>query len=317
MNWRGGTQEIYMSALRTFRLLLIASVLSYPVIMAEYIRGWPFQVTYSCLPNFSISLTSGREVLEYKITLQHQLISNGERYESRLFMPELESYLVQEGNAIYKWRTIDGDIVLLSKARRTNFRGRNWTVTTEGSEIQVFEEESGETYKYERCRLAYWKKHGITTAFKRKESEVNVFRRNNDQMTTVAVLKRISANAYELKAGERLLKLLYNKDLQLENVMDLSDGRVISNFTYQGALLKRIDAGPLQNHYEWAEGSFEESFASVRRIEPFIVMDRSATYHLKRTQAFLEVEFFARSQTKNGRWVFDLNKQHVNLMLGE
>ena len=309
------------------RLILTLGVMMIPL---GRIRGapdrafkWDFGVHPSGQPRFVYILFQSPSELLGSLRLEHRLVFDGRRYESRLVVPQLSSSLVWDSDGLLKWTTPSGRIARLAPGQTVRMDGVIWTIRI--GDDGEFIAESADASR----QISY--RHCVPVRMRRGAEELEMI---YDEGFFPIEIKQIQPATKSLlrlvgKQGEGELilatldekwHLLYNADHQLIRVAAESGPARAAAFDYQNGLLASASADASVTTYVWSDIALSQYHAIPVSAPPIVAHDGNYDYNARLSDGILTI-FFKNSgnpapgSATKGYWQFDLASGEIKITL--
>jgi hypothetical protein len=285
-----------------------------------YDRDWPFPVSPSGEPNFTLLLARIPGALFLKrISLQSALVFDGLRYTSRIIIPELESYLVPVGLGRYEWRTVDGTVIQLKYNSTTAGASREWRMLRqENGVIRIAAVDGTEHYDYKSCRLeAFVVRNEMyqITADSEGDHQIALKNTSGEKQTIICVFQITETKTMVVIAGRRLL-LEYGENFELRKVFNEQAANSVCTFGYKDGMLAKVETAQVDLAYTWEKGRLAEYYNSPIEMPPHVVCDGTTVYNIRPRQMYVHVDFHELNGPLKGGWVLDRLTKKVHFLKG-
>lgn len=284
---------------------LLAGLL--PLGGVESARRWPFTVDATGELSVVIPLVAFQrhEFIAGGLTLRHALVFDGEKYLSKIYIPEIESFVirVKEG---YRWRRGDGGGILFANCNGTLDEDGKWTLTRIGANTLVVEA-VGRTdrYEYKGCVPVSAVVDG--RKYKWEYGNDNLLlgiRKDGGAEDIVHVNYRDDGMISQVEAAGTTLKLKYNRERAL--ILCEKDGATVGRIviSYFNHLLGAISTEKVAQRFEWGRPKLNGYFDPVVAQRPIVENDGKFKYDVTIGRRKVEVRFHSIDGL-NGMWEYE------------
>jgi hypothetical protein len=300
-----------------WQLILAGMILQIlPIHAAGYVSKWPFPVSPTGTPNFSLRLVRIPSSAFSWLTLQPVLVFDGQRYVSRIIVPELESYLVLKERGRYEWRRIDGATVQLKIGSLRAAAGGTWELKIiSPTRILVVSADLNERYEYKSCVLDCFAIRGENYQIVRDVREaLRIVKKDLGGDTTIVSLGRINDAETQLFASGRAFRLEFGHERELRKVTDVNSEICLLRFGYKEALLSDVTSPDMALSFVWQKGHLAEYYKPPIMMQPTIRSDGTMNYTIRTRQMYLVAEYSGVETKKRGAWMVDLVNHDVRFV---
>jgi len=260
-------------------------------------------VDYNCLPRIGMPLTSGNgSGLFGSLSLSHELQFDGMRYQSRLTVPELDSYLIPLQKGQYLWKE-PGRGPIAINIERSLYGGRKIVLAVDNSGTRQIVESATTIYTYSRCILLRQQLPSHNLLWKRADMSYQIIDENAGNEVLISV--KLAANGFPSQilaaSSGSLFVFKYNDDQQLTECCDAFQ-QSMARITYRDKLMTSFSSPLMQRTYRWGKAKFNEFYTPYKPILPYVIYDGECIYDLVYRNNEAVVKYTNTTSGASGSW---------------
>lgn len=301
-------------------LLLFCIVLSGEAQLAAAVDSlrtpWPYAIDPSGSPIVAVPLITLEDSSFFPIlTANHTLVFDGAHYISRIGFKEIESHLIPAGTYYFEWLSLDGNRVQLDTRNPAKLQNAGWTLKRSAGDIFSIQSLDGSiSYKYAAGLLRHFTAHGSDYRFEYDEHGMTrLVKLGSTELCLLNIEYDANGVLKRLLTARAVIRLRFNKDLQLESCVDETTGTTIASFSYRNRLLVTATNAGQKTPYQWGSFRWREYATLPILMQPLVVSDGHYQYFGDMHSARITIEVREFGRQPSARWELDTRTGTVSL----
>lgn len=275
-------------------------------------RGMPFRIDAEGQPMVVLPrLATLPDPVFTHISLRHELVHDGLAYSSRIYLPELQSYLVRLSATSFKWRNPAGDTVMLRPDVASVVDGRRLLLNRLAGGEYVVHGDTTRSYWYRDSALRRVDIGPYAYEFRYADGELESIERARPNRSTLARVHR-SANGTisTIEIQGAVTTLTFDEGLRLLRATSGMDRPPIVTFEYDNGLMTRASWGGEAVTFRW--GGIVDQYAEFALPHPPVVeADDNFQYRIADDGRGVRIYYRGIAEKTSGDWYFDRYKRQL------